>query len=125
VLAEIRTKAGLDRPVYEQLVIYLGDLARGDLGYSYVSQQSVAQRIGDRLPATLTLMLSQLGLAIVTGVALGTIAARRRGSWTDVTVSVLSVFGYAMPVFFLGQMMILVFALQLDLLPAQGMTSVR
>jgi peptide/nickel transport system permease protein len=125
VIAQIRRNVGLDRPVHEQLVIYLSNLARGDLGFSYVSHQPVIQRIGERLPATLTLMVTQLVVAVIAGVALGTIAARRPGSATDVGVSILSVFGYAMPVFFLGQMLILVFALQLDLLPAQGMSEVR
>jgi len=125
VVAQIRKDLGLDRPVPEQLEIYLVNLAHGDLGFSYVSREPVTQRIGDRLPATLTLMVTQLVVAIVAGVSLGTLAASRQGSAVDIIVSVLSVLGYAMPVFFLGQMLILVFSLQLDLLPAQGMSDVR
>ena len=106
---ELRQRLGLDRPLIEQLMIYLSHVARGDLGYSYISRAPVRKVIADRLPATLLLMVSQFVLAIAAGVLLGVLSATRPGTATDAGVTLLSVIGYAMPVFWLGQMLILVF----------------
>jgi peptide/nickel transport system permease protein len=125
IYRETRARLGLDRPVHEQLAIYLANVARGDLGYSYTSRAPVTTVIGDRLPATLLLMVSQFVVAIVAGVLFGVLSATRPGTLLDAGVTLLSVIGYAMPVFWLGQMLILVFSLQLDLFPAQGMLSLR
>ncbi|MCC7106972.1 MAG: ABC transporter permease [Chloroflexi bacterium] len=122
---ETRARLGLDRPIPEQLVIYLANVARGDLGYSFTSRAPVTTVIGDRLPATLLLMVSQFVVAIVAGVLFGVLSATRPGTLLDAGVTLLSVIGYSMPVFWLGQMLILVFSLQLDLFPAQGMLSLR
>lgn len=125
VYRELRARLGLDGPLHEQLLIYLGNVARGDLGYSYISRRPVSAVIGERLPATLLLMLSQFVVAIAAGVLLGVLSATRPGTSVDAGVTLVSVIGYAMPVFWLGQMLILLFALQLNLFPAQGMLSLR
>jgi peptide/nickel transport system permease protein len=124
-IEELRAQYGLDQPLYWQLLIYLGRIAQGDLGYSFISRDSVSAIILSRLPATLLLLGSQFVLSIIIGMALGVISAYRRGSLTDHTVSFISLIGFAVPAFWLGQMLMLVFALWLDLLPAQGMRSLR
>jgi peptide/nickel transport system permease protein len=122
---ELRAQYGLDQPLYWQLLVYLGRVLRGDLGYSFVSRDAVSSIILSRLPATLLLLGAQFVLSIIIGIALGVISAYRRGSLTDHAVSLISLVGFAVPAFWLGQMLMLVFALWLDLLPAQGMRSLR
>jgi peptide/nickel transport system permease protein len=124
-IAELRAQYGLDQPLWWQLLIYLGRVLQGDLGYSFISRDSVSAIILSRLPATLLLLGSQFVLSIIIGISLGVISAYRRGRGTDHAVSVISLIGFAVPAFWLGQMLMLVFALWLDLLPAQGMRSLR
>jgi peptide/nickel transport system permease protein len=124
-IAELRGKLGLDAPIYRQLLIYLADILTGNFGYSFISRAPVVDVILQRLPATLLLMVSQYVLAIAAGILLGVISARRQGSALDTGVTLLSVVGYAVPVFWLGQMLMLVFANKLGLFPAQGMLSLR
>jgi peptide/nickel transport system permease protein len=124
-IEELRAQYGLDQPLWWQLLIYLGRVLQGNLGYSFVSRDSVSAIILSRLPATLLLLGSQFVLSIIIGIALGVISAYRRGSGTDHAVSLISLIGFAVPAFWLGQMLMLVFALWLDLLPAQGMHSLR
>jgi len=124
-VAELRRKLGLDAPLLDQLLIYLANVARGYFGYSYVSRAPVVDVIAERLPATLLLMITQYVLAIVAGIALGVVSARRQGGVLDTGVTLLSVVGYAVPVFWLGQMLMLLFATKLGLFPAQGMMSLR
>jgi peptide/nickel transport system permease protein len=124
-VAELRTKLGLDDSLLRQLAIYLGNVAQGDFGYSFVSRQPVIEVILARLPATLLLMITQYFLAIAAGLMLGVISARQQGGALDTTVTMVSVVGYAMPVFWLGQMLMLIFANKLGWFPAQGMLSLR
>jgi len=122
---QVRAEYGLDRPVPERLVLYLGQLARGNLGYSYANRMSVAELIGKRLGPTLQLMLTALVVAIVVGVSLGVIAARNRGRAPDAAAQVGALMGYSVPDFWLGQVLIILFAVTLGLLPSQGMRSAR
>ncbi|HZI84594.1 MAG TPA: ABC transporter permease [Casimicrobiaceae bacterium] len=124
-VSQLRHEFGLDRPLAEQFVIYLGRLARFDLGYSYVQQTPVLTLIADRLPATLLLMVSAITLALGLGVALGVAAARRFGSLLDNAISVGALVVYATPVFWLGLMLIVLFSVDLRLLPPDGMTDTR
>ncbi len=121
----MRARFGLDRPLAEQLGVYLFRLARGDWGISYTYGQPVMTVILSRLPATLLLMGSALILSSVTGVALGLLAARRSHSSRDLGISALCLVGHAIPVFWLAQMLILFLALQAGLFPVQGMTTAR
>ncbi|WP_297845556.1 ABC transporter permease [Pseudomonas sp.] len=117
---------GLDRPLPQQLLTYLNQVAHFDLGYSYRNQASVWSLIAERLPATLLLMGSAFVLSSALGVALGVIAARsqRRHGWLDKLISQGTLLLYAMPSFWLALLLILVFSVVLDWLPAFGMETV-
>ena len=119
-MKSLRAEYGLDKPLPVQLARYLGAVARGDLGTSYVRRQPVLDVILERLPNTLLLDAFALVVAIAGGVWLGGIAARRPGSAGDAGVTVLSMLFYAVPQFWLGMMMVLVFAVWLHLLPPFG-----
>ncbi len=123
--AEMRAKFGLDRPLHEQLVLYLAQVARGDFGYSYAYSQPVFQVVIGRLPATLLLMGAGQGLATAAGVWLGTLAARHAEGPTDHVISVSALVCDSIPAFWLGQVLIIVLAAGLGLFPVQGMVSAR
>ena len=122
---EMRAKFGLDRPLPEQLLTYLTNLAKGDLGHSYTYGQPVVQVILDRTPTTLLLMGTALILATPIGIGLGLVAASRPHGLLDTAVTILLLAGYALPVFWLAQMMIYAFALQGGWFPIQGLTNAR
>lgn len=124
-VAALRAEFGLDKPLLDQYLIYLGKLVTLDLGYSFQYQLPVTTLILERLPATLLLMLSALFVAIAVGVALGVLAARFRGRWIDNAVSVGALVVYATPVFWLGLMLIVFFSIQLGILPSGGMRDIR
>lgn len=119
----IRERFGLDRPLPYQIATYLRALARGDLGYSAVRAQPVRDLLLERLPASLLLGGTALALATVLGIGLGVLAATRRGRPVDVAVSLGSLLGYSIPVFWLGQLLVALFAVRLGWLPAGGMRS--
>lgn len=120
-LALLRERLDLDQPLPVQIAAYLRDLARGDLGYSLVRGQPVSDAIAGRLGASALLAGSALLFAAVAGIALGTLAAARRGRIADSLVSVLSLVAYSLPVFWLGQLAVALFAVRLHWLPAGGM----
>jgi peptide/nickel transport system permease protein len=120
----LRHKYGLDRPIHEQLFVYMGRVLQGDLGDSYRYREPVLSVIGRHLAPTLLLMITSLFMASVIGTAIGTFLAPRAGSPTDVTVSILAVSSYSIPVFWLGLMLILLFAIRLDWFPVSGMYDV-
>ena len=124
-VAQLRRDFGLDRPLYEQYLIYVARLVTFDLGYSFVYQRPVAELILERLPATLLLMIAAITLAIAFGVVLGVVAAKNRGRLVDNLISVGALVIYAMPVFWLGLMLIVFFSITLGALPSGGMTDVR
>lgn len=123
--AQLRAEFGLDRPLHVQLGLYLWDVIRGDLGYSYFNRLPVALLVFERLASTVLLMAFSVSLASLLGVGLGLLAARRRGSWWDSLAMGIGVTGYAVPEFWLGQILVLVFSVRLGWLPAQGMRSLR
>jgi peptide/nickel transport system permease protein len=119
-VAAIRTKLGLDRPVAQQFVIWIGNVLRGDFGESFFFKKPVAALIQDRLEPTLALSVSTIILAVFTAVPLGVLAAWRRGTWIDRMVMGLSVLGFSVPVFVIGYLLIYLFAIELAWLPVQG-----
>ena len=119
-LAQLRRELGLDRPVYVQYVRFLGRLLKGDLGMSYRQKRPVAEIIRDRFPATARLAVSSMLIAIIIGIAAGILAARYRNTVWDWRVMVFSLSGISMPVFWLGMMLILLFASGLGWLPVGG-----
>jgi len=123
-LAELRQRFGLDQPIWVQFLKYLWQMAQLDLGYSHRNNQTVLSLIIDRLPATLLLMVSSIALAFLGGIAFGVAAARRLNSITDMVISVLALLAYAMPLFWLGLMLVILFTLKLGLLPSSGMYTV-
>jgi peptide/nickel transport system permease protein len=120
-LTEIRDRLDLDRPLPYQVASYLRGVARGDLGFSVVRGQPVAAAIRGRLAASLLLAGTAFAFAIVAGILLGVLAASRRGGRTDLAISILSLVGYSVPVFWLGQLFVGLFAVKLHWLPAGGM----
>jgi peptide/nickel transport system permease protein len=124
-IAQLRAEFGLDRPLIEQLGIYLWKTAQIDLGYSLRYRQDVLDLILGRLPATLLLMGTALVVSSSLGILLGVVAARRPYSLTDNAVTLVALAGYSMPVFWLGQLLLLAFGLHLAWFPVQGMYSLR
>jgi len=116
----LRRELGLDRPLPLQYVEYVAGLVRGDLGVSVRSRRPVAAEIVDRLPATVELALAGLAIAVVLGVSLGVMAAVRRGSWVDSFAVVVALVGVSVPVFWMGFLFMMLFALELGWLPASG-----
>jgi peptide/nickel transport system permease protein len=123
--AMMRERFGLDRPLGERLLVYLGRVVRGDLGFSYRMQRPAAAVVLDRLPATLLLIAPALVLATTLGLGLGLLAARRPGSLGDTVLSTVALVGHAVPVFWLAQLLLLFFAYTLAWFPVQGMRDVR
>lgn len=123
--AEMRAHFGLDQPIPNQLALYLVNAAQGEFGYSYAYNQPVFKVIFARVLPTLILILPSFLLSTGAAIALGTLAARRAHSATDYTISVATLIGYGMPAFWLGQLLVLVFAVWLRWLPVQGMVNLR
>lgn len=124
LLRQLRAEYGLDKPYAVQLATYLGRVLRFDLGYSYRQQRPVLGLVAERLPATLLLTGTAFGLALGLGILLGTLAGVRARRWSDALIGLASLVLYAMPVFWLGLMLVLVFSVELDWLPAFGYQSV-
>jgi peptide/nickel transport system permease protein len=117
----LRHQLGLDRPWYLRYVAWLQGLAAGHWGYSYYTGRPVLDMIGERLPATFTLMLSAFALALALSFPLGVLAATRKYSWPDHLLSFGSFFIWAMPTFWLGLMLQMTLAVRWHLLPVAGM----
>ena len=116
----IRQQMGLDQPLSVQYFGFLGSLLHLNLGISAHTNAPVVEEIGSRLPYTIELALVALALAITVGIVAGVVAAVRRNTMLDLLISGVSVFGVSMPVYWLGLMMIIVFAIDLHALPAAG-----
>jgi peptide/nickel transport system permease protein len=123
-IAEIRAAYGFDRPIYEQFVLYLGQLARGDLGFSYFTHRPVIEDLFARLPATLELTFFALLISVGLGVPLGVVAALNHNRWLDQLLRVFSVGGIAIASFWLALMLQLLFSMEFDLLPLRGRISI-
>lgn len=119
-LTTVRQRLGLDRPLQEQYASYLGGLLRGDLGDSLTSGREVTLDLRLRLGRTLQLTVPALLLSSVLGIALGVLAARARGRLLDPVLSVIGLVGFSVPVFVIGNVMVLILAIQLEWLPSGG-----
>lgn len=119
-LASLRREIGEDIPFLQQYARWLGRVARGDLGYSFITGRPVIKEILARVPATLELAAAAFFFVVLIALPLGIACARRPGSWWDNLVMVGSLIGVAMPDFWLGLLLILIFSLTLDLLPVAG-----
>jgi peptide/nickel transport system permease protein len=120
VRAELRHQLGLDQPVPLQYMRFLADVVRGDLGDSYRFRQPALGLVLERLPATLLLAGTSLLISLVIALPLGILAAVRRNSWVDTLATAISLIGQGMPVYWLGLLGILLFAVQWRLLPSMG-----
>ncbi len=121
--AELRADLGLDQPLVNQFCSYLTKLAQGDLGQSIHTKMPIIELIKARYPATLKLAVLSLIIGLVIGIPLGVYAALKANHWQDFVVTIVSVRFSAMPAFWLGPMLMLVFAVWLGWLPVSGMES--
>jgi peptide/nickel transport system permease protein len=116
----IRQTMGLDKPIATQFAVWMGQLLHGDLGVSLLSGTPVLRMIGQRIGPTVALALATIVLTIVVAVPLGVIAAKRRGKLLDRAVMTLSVFGFSVPTFVVGYLLIYLFSLKMGWFPVQG-----
>jgi peptide/nickel transport system permease protein len=123
-IAQLRKEFGLDKPLHEQLFIYVKNVVTFDLGFSYRQQRPVNDLLAERLPATLLLTGAAFVLSLVAGVALGVFASMLVGRWSDSLITVFALFFYATPIFWVGLMGVLLFSVTLGWLPAFGMYTV-
>lgn len=119
-VAQVRAQLGLDKPIYQQYLIFLGNALRGDLGTSVLRQEPVTEEIVRRFPATIELTLGAILVALCVGIPAGMISAIRRNSWFDTFSMLFALTGVSMPIFWLGLMMSFFFAVVLHLLPTGG-----
>jgi peptide/nickel transport system permease protein len=119
-LEEIRRHMGLDKPIYIQFVLWMGQLLRGDLGVSLISGVPVVGMIADRIGPSLALGTSTIVFTVILAVPLGVIAAWRQGKLLDRAVMAFSVFGFSVPIFVTGYLLIFFFSIGLGWFPVQG-----
>jgi peptide/nickel transport system permease protein len=120
----LREHYGLNKPLYEQYVSWLLQVLQGDFGKSLQYNRPALPLLLERLPATLQLAVAALVLQLAIGVPLGVIAALKRGSWVDNVVRFFGVIGHAVPTFWLGLLMIIIFSVTFRLMPSQGVLTV-
>lgn len=119
-IAALRADLGLDAPLLVQYGRYLFDVLRGDLGVSLFTQRSVVATIAEQLPSTIELAVASMLVAILLGTTIGIVTAVKHGTWLDSLGTTLSITGVSIPVFWSGLLLIWLFSLQLNLLPATG-----
>ena len=124
-LQQQRHELGLDLPLPVQYVRFVGDALHGDLGTSIRSSRPVLSEVGDRLPATLALTLAAMAIAVVLGVGIGTLAAATRSRTLAGSVMLVSILGISLPSFWLGLLLLDLFALNLRWFPVLGNTTFR
>lgn len=120
---QLRNQLHLDKPLLSQLGLFLAGLLRGDLGVSFVKHQPVTQLIAETLPATIELTLATVLIAILIALPVGIFSAVKAGSWLDRTVLSGALVGVSMPSFWFGLLLILLFAVELKILPTSGRIS--
>ena len=121
---ELRENLGLNEPAIKRYFIWVGNIAKGDFGYSSVSKTSVNKLLAQRIPATLILAISGLTIATILGLSFGFVSAIKRNKPIDYTLTSMGMLGISVPDFFFGMIFILVFAVYLGWLPTGGRSSV-
>lgn len=124
IVAMLREEFGLDRGIVVQYLSYLKNVATFNLGYSVGYHSDVTPIIFERIPASLLLMFSSILIALIVGVIFGVVSAVWRGRWIDTVINVIAVWGFALPLFWLALMLIVVFSLTLKWFPASGMYNI-
>jgi peptide/nickel transport system permease protein len=124
-IEKVRRTLGLDQPYLVRFGTWLWAILHGDLGTSIFSGIPVTTLIGQRLEATISLSIVTLIFSVAVAVPLGVLAAWKAGGWIDRAVMVFAVFGFSVPVFVLGYLLIFTFAIEFDWLPVQGFVSIR
>jgi ABC-type dipeptide/oligopeptide/nickel transport system permease component len=119
-IARLRKELHLDEPVLKQFALYTGGVLRGDLGRSYITQRPIIQDIRERFPKTLLLAGSAMLLASVLGITIGVLSSRNPGGWFDRMSLGLAYLGISFPVYWVGLILILIFAVTLKWLPPSG-----
>lgn len=122
-LEQLRRQLGLDEPLPVQYWHYLGRLAHGDLGQSFITNQTIWHEISSRIGQTMILTLAAMGVGVVIGVPLGILGGVRPGTWLDTLATGFAVLGVAIPYFWLALVLILIFAVELHWLPSLGVGS--
>jgi ABC-type dipeptide/oligopeptide/nickel transport system permease component len=125
VIESIRRRQGLDKPIWQQFVIFLLNAAHGDLGQTIMTRQPVTERVLLAFPVTLRLTAICFTYTMILGLIVGVVTAYWQDTWLDNLVRVLTVTGASMPTFWLGLVLILIFAVRLNWFPVQGDISVR
>jgi peptide/nickel transport system permease protein len=119
-IVAVRKALGLDQPLWKQYITYVGNLAKGDLGRSFRTNESVAKEISARYPATMQLAAGSMFIALLVAFPLGIISAIYRNSWIDNVARFFALIGVSMPSFALGPLLIIVFAIQHPWFPVSG-----
>lgn len=122
--AAVRKQLGLDRPIYVQYADWIGNVARGNFGNSLISDRPILNDLAKRLPRTIELIVASMILAIIVGIPSGVIAANYRNQMPDILVSIISLLGVSTPVFVSGTLLLLVFGVRWQILPATGYVSI-
>ncbi len=120
----IRAKLGLDEPIYNQFGKWISNVLQGDLGDSIFSEMPVTKLIAQRIEPTLSLAVTSIFIAIFIAVPLGVLAAWKAGTWIDYSVMIFAVFGFSIPVFVIGYLLMYGFSIQIQIFPVQGFVSI-
>jgi peptide/nickel transport system permease protein len=121
VAEALRARFGLDRPVYQQYLLWLSNLLRGELGVSLFTNRPVAAELGSALLNTLRLAIPAAFLGCTSGILLGALAGFFQGHWLDKAFSIMAITGVSLPHYWVGIVMVAIFAVTFNVLPAQGM----
>jgi ABC-type dipeptide/oligopeptide/nickel transport system permease component len=124
-IARLRTELRLDDPLPVRFGHYVGQIAKGDLGHSYITNRAITRDIRERFPKTLQLALAAMMFAAFTGITLGVLSARNPGGWADRLALGVAYLGISFPVYWVGLLLILLFAVTWHLLPPSGYGGLR